>query len=465
MACVIAAPASGSGKTLLSLCLIAWARQLGHSIQPFKVGPDYLDPQLLSAAATRPCRNLDLPLCGEEWVQLSFNGYGGRCDMALVEGVMGLFDGIGASSEGSTADVARLLGVPVVLVVDAGGQARSLGALVRGFRDLDPRLNLAGVVLNRVSSPRHRELLEDVLTEVGVRCLGCLPGDPSLELPNRHLGLAPAHEMNALQTRVERWATLAEQHLEMSVFRTLLQAPKAGVDPLRSVFTPALDTTRQQPSLPVAVAQDEAFHFRYPEMQECLELLGMPVLTWSPLSNTPPPAEATGLILPGGFPELHAGRLSACQTSLSSLHDWVRHKPIYAECGGMLMLGQGLADQEGTLHAMAGLLPFEARRGRLQVGYRTLEAESDSLLLRKGETVKGHEFHRWQLSRETDQSVGSGGSLWQVEGWKVERRAEGWNLPNLHASWVHLHWAGSSTIPCRWRAALGCAAKRNVAAL
>ena len=465
MACVIAAPASGSGKTLLSLCLIAWARQLGFSIQPFKVGPDYLDPQLLSLAATRPCRNLDLPLCGEDWVQLSFNGYGGRCDMALIEGVMGLFDGIGASSDGSTADVARLLGVPVVLVVDAGGQARSLGALVQGFRDLDPRLNLAGVVLNRVSSSRHRELLEDVLTEVGVRCLGCLPGDSSLELPNRHLGLAPAHEMNSLQKRLDRWATLAEQHLEMSAFRALLQAPKPGVDPMRSVFTSALDSTREQRPLPVAVAQDEAFHFRYPEMQECLELLGMPVLPWSPLSDTSPPPEAKGLILPGGYPELHANRLSECKRSLSSLHEWVRHKPIYAECGGMLMLGQGLADQEGRLHAMAGLLPFEARKGRLQVGYRTLEAQADSMLLRKGETFKGHEFHRWQLSRESDQSVGSSGSLWQVEGWKVERRAEGWNQPNLHASWVHLHWGGSSMIPCRWRAALDFAAKRNDAAL
>ncbi|KZR85189.1 Cobyrinic acid A,C-diamide synthase [Synechococcus sp. MIT S9509] len=464
MACVIAAPASGSGKTLLSLCLIAWARQLGHSIQPFKVGPDYLDPQLLSLAATLPCRNLDLPLCGDNWVQLSFNGYGGRSDMTLVEGVMGLFDGIGASSEGSTAEVAVNLDIPVVLVVDAGGQARSLGALVRGFRDLDPRLNLAGVVLNRVSSPRHRELLEEVLTDIGVQCLGCLPKDPSLELPNRHLGLAPAHELSCLQKRLGHWASLAKQHLNMDVFRTLLQSPKRGPDPIQSLFSPAPESS-QQHVLPIAVAQDEAFHFRYPEMQECLELLGMPVLPWSPLSDAAPPSEATGLILPGGFPELHAEQLSECKTTFSSLHAWLRDKPIYAECGGMLLLGRGLAGPDGTLHTMAGLLPFEARLGRLQVGYRLLEARTDSLLLRKGERLRGHEFHRWQLCSESDESVGSFGPLWQVEGWKVECRAEGWNLPNLHASWVHLHWAGSSMIPCRWRAALGFAAKRNVAAL
>ena len=463
MACVIAAPASGSGKTLLSLCLIAWARHSGRTIQPFKVGPDYLDPQLLSLAASQPCRNLDLPLCGEAWVQLCFNGYGGRCDMTLVEGVMGLFDGIGASSEGSTADVALQLGLPVVLMVDAGGQARSCGALVRGFRDQDPRLNLAGVVLNRVSSPRHRELLEDVLMDIGVRCLGCLPADPSLELPNRHLGLAPAHELNSLEKRLGHWASLAEQHLAMTEFSRLLQAPEPGADPIRTLFAPALNSNQQLSSLPVAVAQDEAFHFRYPEMQECLEALGMPVLPWSPLSDASPPQEAFGLILPGGFPELHAKRLSQCETTFSALHEWIRHKPIYAECGGMLMLGRKLADPEGELHAMAGVLPFEARRGRLQVGYRTLEACSDSLLLHQGDTLNGHEFHRWQLSCKSDQSVGSFGALWQVEGWNVERRAEGWNLPNLHASWVHLHWAGSSMIPCRWRAALGSAARRNVA--
>ena len=463
MACVIAAPASGSGKTLLSLCLIAWARRHGHSIQPFKVGPDYLDPQLLSLTATQSCRNLDLPLCGADWLQLSFCGYGGRSEMALVEGVMGLFDGIGASSEASTADVAKLLKLPVVLVVDAGGQARSLAAVVRGFRDLDPDLQLAGVVLNRVNSPRHRQLLEEVLSDIGVQCLGCLPRDPSLELPSRHLGLAPAHELRALQIRQGRWASLAAQHLNMSLFQTLLQAPNPGPDAIQTVFTPVLETTKPAHPLPVAVAQDEAFHFRYPEMLECLDRLNMPVLPWSPLRDEPPPEQACGLILPGGFPELQAENLSRCRRMLSALHKWIQRKPIYAECGGMLLLGERLADPDGHFHPMAGLLPFDARRGRLQVGYRQLEACSDSLLLLRGERIRGHEFHRWQLSRECDQGVGGEGALWQVEGWNVERRAEGWKAPNLHASWVHLHWAGCSTISCRWRAALVTAATRNAA--
>ena len=451
MACVIAAPSSSSGKTLLSLSLIAWAQQRGLSIQPFKVGPDYLDPQVLGASAGRPCRNLDLPLCGPDWVKTSFHGYGGRCDLALVEGVMGLFDGIGSTGEGSSAAVAKHLNLPVVLVVDAGGQARSLAALVSGFRDLDPDVQLAGVVLNRVSTERHRLLLEDVLASIDVPCLGCLPRDSSLELPSRHLGLAPAHELDQLNVRLGQWAAIADQHLEMGVFERLMAAPTPGPEPIQTVLANALAENTQREPLPVAVAQDNAFHFRYPEMQDCLEALGMPVIPWHPLEDEPLPQAAYGLVIPGGFPELHAEQLSRCQQSLLGLCNWVQRKPLYAECGGMLMLGTSLMDGEGQTHAMAGVLPFHAQRGRLQVGYRHLTAAHDSLLLKAGDQWMGHEFHRWELSEEP---MGRWQPLWQVDGWHVDRREEGWALPTVHASWVHLHWASSSTISCRWRAAL-----------
>lgn len=451
MACLIAAPSSGSGKTLLSLSLIAWAKRKGLSIQPFKVGPDYLDPQILGASAGRLCRNLDLPLCGSDWVRTSFHGYGGRCDMALVEGVMGLFDGIGSSGEGSSAAVAKHLHLPVVLVVDAGGQARSLAALVSGFRDHDPSIKLAGVVLNRVSSDRHRLLLKEVLAAIDVACLGCLPRNPSLELPSRHLGLAPAHELDQLQIRLKRWAAIADQHLEMDVFQQLMTAPALGPDPISTVLADSPHQTKDCQPLPVAVAQDSAFHFRYPEMQDCLEALGMPVIPWHPLEDEPLPKSAYGLVIPGGFPELHAEQLSRCKRSLSGLREWLQRKPLYAECGGMLMLGTSLMDGEGQSHAMAGILPFHAERGQLQVGYRSLKANRDSLLLNAGDQWKGHEFHRWQLSEDP---VGNWQPLWQVEGWHVDRRNEGWALPTVHASWVHLHWASSSTISCRWRAAL-----------
>lgn len=448
MACLIAAPSSGSGKTLLTLSLIAWARQQGQSIQPFKVGPDYLDPQLLTAASGRPCRNLDLSLCGEDWVRGSFLRHGSTADLAVVEGVMGLFDGIGPSSDGSSAAVAAALQLPVVLVVDASGQAQSLAALVRGFQQHDPSLRLAGVVLNRVSSPRHRELLDAVLEGIDVPLLGSLPRNLSLELPSRHLGLAPAHELERLEGRLEAWASLAQEHLDLGALLPLLQPPSSRVPPLDSLNAEPPNGTSHS-LLPVAVAQDAAFHFRYPEMQESLEALGMPVLSWSPLADEAIPEEATGLILPGGFPEQHAAALSECKQSLTALRHWFRQRPLYAECGGMLLLGQTLTDLEGRAHPMAGVLPFGARRGNLQVGYRQLTATTDSLLLRKGERYVGHEFHRWSL-----ETVGKEESLWQVEGWRSQRREEGWNLNNVHASWVHLHWGGCSTISCRWRAAL-----------
>ena len=216
MACLIAAPCSGSGKTLLSLCLAALARRRGESLQPFKVGPDYLDPQLLSAVSGRACRNLDPILCGPRWVANSFGWHGRRADRVLVEGVMGLFDGRGPTSEGSSAAVAAQLDLPVVLVVEASRQAGSLAALVRGFRDHGPpAIRLAGVVLNRVGSDRHRSLLAEALASIAVPLLGVLPQHPSLELPSRHLGLLPPQELLDLQARQVIWAELAQTHLDL----------------------------------------------------------------------------------------------------------------------------------------------------------------------------------------------------------------------------------------------------------
>ena len=453
MAAVIAAPASGSGKTLLSLALLSWAQQNGRRIQPFKVGPDYLDAQLLSQASGQACRNLDLNLCGEAWVRRAFHGYGGASDLTLVEGVMGLFDGIGSGETGSTADVARLLGLPVVLVLDAGGQAASLGALVRGFRDHDPHLAIAGVVLNKVSSPRHRELLSEVLDRMEMPLLGCLPRTEVLALPARHLGLAPAHEMEAPDQRRQAWAALANQHLNMERLEPLLQAPRPEPAPLADI-----PTVEGHP-LPVALASDAAFHFRYQETSELLEHMGMPVLRWSPLADETIPAEAKGVILPGGFPEQHAAQLSGCEQSLRSLRQFVQHRPVYAECGGMLMLGERLQDLDGNSHSMTGILPFTAQRGRLHVGYRHLQARRDSPVVHSGEQLIGHEFHRWELhtSRQpSDRSV-----LWDIEGWKVHRHSEGWVDQTVHASWVHLHWASSTTICSRWRAALEAGEKRS----
>jgi cobyrinic acid a,c-diamide synthase len=454
MPCLIAAPTSGSGKTLVSLALTALARRRGCSIQTFKVGPDYLDPQLLAAASGRPCRNLDPLLCGEAWVQRSFQQHGSAAELSLVEGVMGLFDGRGPSSDGSSAHVAQLLQLPVVLVVEASRQAGSVAALVRGFRDHQPQLQLAGVVLNGVGSERHHALLRDALAAIAMPLLGALPRHDSLELPSRHLGLLPAHELADLQQRLGAWADLAERHLNLEALWPLLSAPAAAAQP-PDHDDPSGDAPRAEAEIDapvtVAIASDAAFHFRYPEATELLEQQGLTVQNWSPLADEPLPPHCRALVLPGGYPELHAAQLAESRRSLQALHQAHAHGlPIYAECGGLLLLGQRLSDGNGQAHAMAGVLPFSAERGGLSLGYRDATALQDGLVLRRGERLCGHEFHRWQLQQE---AVATAEQLWQLEGWGSPARPEGWSRSQLHASWLHLHWGGCPAVPQRLAAA------------
>ncbi|MDH4404451.1 MAG: cobyrinate a,c-diamide synthase [Cyanobium sp. D14.bin.5] len=471
MACLIAAPSSGSGKTLLSLCLAAWARAQGLGLQPFKVGPDYLDPQLLSRVSGHTCRNLDPLLCGPEWLERCFSWHGSRADLALVEGVMGLFDGRGPSSEGSSAAVAAQLGLPVVFVVEASRQAGSLAALVRGFRDHGPpAVQLAGVVLNRVGSERHHALLAEALASIEVPLLGVLPHHPSLELPSRHLGLLPPEELQDLEQRQEQWAELAARHLDLKQLVPLLAPPAAepGAENPIDWCLRQSSHSRQSPHLsqspqplPVAIASDAAFHFRYPEAGELLEAVGLEPRAWSPLADEPLPDGCRAVLLPGGYPELHTAQLAASRRSLGDLaRAAAAGLPLVAECGGLLLLGEQLADGEGQLQPMAGVLPFKARKGALSLGYRTATATANGLLVRPGESFCGHEFHRWQLEplSNCDNSVAAGDGLWQLDGWGTAARSEGWTAPNVHASWLHLHWAGCPVIPSRLAAAAARAA-------
>ena len=373
MACLIAAPASGSGKTLVTLALTALARRRGRSIQTFKVGPDYLDPQLLTAASGRPCRNLDPLLCGEAWVERSYRGFGSGADLAVVEGVMGLFDGKGPSSEGSSAAVAAQLGLPVLLVVEASRQAGSLAALVRGFRDHQAHLQIAGVVLNGVGSDRHHALLRDALQSIGMPLLGALPRHESLSLPSRHLGLLPAHELGDLEERQRAWANLAERHLDLEQLWPLLGAPSPpadGLDPIAWCLQAHPAAPGSHAPLTIAIASDRAFHFRYPEAGELLAAHGLRVEAWSPLADAPLPAECRGLILPGGYPELHAAQLAASQRSRSAIAAAAAEGlPIYAECGGLFLRGQRPRDQDGVVQLLAWVLPCRARPGSRRRGH------------------------------------------------------------------------------------------------
>lgn len=462
MACVIAAPASGTGKTLLSILLSSWARNSKQEIQTFKIGPDYLDPQQLSAVSKRACRNLDMILCGSNWVKESFYGFGGSADLTLIEGVMGLFDGIGSSEEGSTAAIARLLQLPVVLVVDARGQAASLAALVKGFQSQDPQLELAGVVLNHINTLRHKQLLEDVLSGIGVKMLGHIPNNPKLHIASKHLGLIPAHEMKDLDKKVEAWATIAETYLDLESFKKILKSPRQTKDPINKLIeTNYTDSSaRLSNSAPIAIAEDKAFHFRYHETKEYLEKAGMSCLSWKPIEDQEIPKQAKGLIIPGGYPEQYSEQLSNCKRSIKAIRAFSRHYPIYAECGGMLFLGQTLTDLNGAIHPMAGLLPFHAKQGSLKVGYRHMTCKTNSLIAQAGDKLSGHEFHRWELNiinskQEGNHPIFKGkesklNSIWNVKGWHIDEFQEGWGNKYLHASWIHLHWASSPNIIRNW---------------
>lgn len=444
MACVISAISSNSGKTLLSLLLISWLKSINKTVQTFKVGPDYLDPQQLTAVSNKSCRNLDLILSGESWVKKNFIHYGKLTDYSFIEGVMGLFDGIGSSSKGSTAELAKTLGLPVVLIIDARGKAASLAALIKGFRDHDKELKIAGVVLNNVQTPRHEKILLEVLNQINIKSLGSVPHSKDLYLPTRHLGLAPAHEILDLETKSKKWASIARDYLDIESFKKLLLPPKSNNKTIN--FLPK---KKSEFIHPIAIAEDEAFHFRYQETKELLEENGMPIITWKPLENEQIPKEAKGLIIPGGFPEQHANQLSNSTISLNSMKMFSKKFPIYAECGGMMLLGKSIFDLEGREHSMAGILPFKVKKGNLKIGYREAISKNKSPITNPGNKLIGHEFHRWEIINESyDSKINR---LWDIKGCNMNIKNEGFCNHLIHASWIHLHWASSPLIIENWK--------------
>jgi cobyrinic acid a,c-diamide synthase len=374
---IVAAPASGSGKTTVTLGLLRALRRRGIALRAAKSGPDYIDPRFHEAACGAPCVNLDAWAMGEARLRALAGGDG----MLVVEGAMGLFDGAPPEGKGSTADLARLLKLPVVLVVDAARMAQSVAPLAAGFARHDPAVRIAGVVLNRVGSERHREMLARALDRVGLPVLGALPRADGLSHPSRHLGLVQAEERPDLDAFLDRAADLAERHLDLDG----LLALAGGHD------IPAREGPRvRPPAQRIAVARDAAFAFAYPHLLADWRAAGAEVRFFSPLADEAvPPADL--VVLPGGYPELHAGRLAGATVFMQSLRSACEHADIYGECGGYMTLGDALVDAEGRSHAMAGLLPlvttFQARR--LQLGYRQVEGSEGPFAGR----WTAHEFH------------------------------------------------------------------------
>lgn len=437
---VVAAPASGSGKTTVTLALLAALRRRGLEVAPFKVGPDFIDPGHHTAASGRLSRNLDLWMCGEDGVRRAFAVGCVGAEVAVVEGVMGLFDGAeGGSDQGSTAALAKLLKVPVLLVIDTKGQARSVVALIKGFSEFDPALEVAGVIFNRVASPRHAELLRAAHASVAglPPLLGILRREPQITLPERYLGLVTAEAAAEDPVFFEQLAEWFEAGVDVErLLNGRCGAPSAPPPPPRIEPPPA-----PAGKVRIAVARDEAFSFCYPENLELLEEAGAEIEFFSPLRNEHLPSGISGIYLPGGYPELYAPQLAANASLLQAIRVAASAgMPIYAECGGLIYLSGGVTGAAADrLQPFVGLFPAWARMlpQRKALGYRQVTFRFDTILGPAGTVVRGHEFHYSEVTIAPE--VPRSYAVCRADGMLLDD--EGYVVNNVLGSYVHLHFS------------------------
>ncbi|WP_022681663.1 cobyrinate a,c-diamide synthase [Sphingobium bisphenolivorans] len=404
---LIAAPRSGSGKTTVTLGLLRALTNAGMTVQPFKSGPDYIDPAFQSAAARRPSFNLDSwGMAPDRLAALAAEAE--NADIALAEGVMGLFDGAatpGEAGNGSSADIAAALGWPVLLVMDVSGQSQSAAAIAQGFRSLRPDVQIAGVILNRVASERHRDLISGAMAAAGIPVLGAIPRSADLTLPERHLGLVQAAEQADLDAMLDRFGAIISAHVDINrILEASHRAPaKAGTQPRRlngppncaGALAPSERGALPPPGQRIALASDAAFTFTYAHLLADWRAAGAEVLPFSPLADEAPDPGADTIWLPGGYPELHAGRIAGSTRFHAGLRSHALTRPIHGECGGYMVLGSALIDADGRTHEMAGLLglvtSFADRR--LHLGYRRARLLAPMPGFPEGALLNGHEFH------------------------------------------------------------------------
>jgi cobyrinic acid a,c-diamide synthase len=435
---VVAGTHSGVGKTTVATGLMAAFARLGRKVAGFKVGPDFIDPSYHALATGRASRNLDAFLSGTDLIAPLFAHGASGADLAIVEGVMGMFDGATGGGElASTAQVAKLLGAPVVLVVDCSAMARSVAAVVHGFVGFDPDVTVAGVILNRVGSDRHEALLREALQPSGPPVLGVLHRRTALATPERHLGLVPAAErrIDAARTVAELATAIAEDCDLDAIEATASSAPTLAVPPWDPSAAAGTEVTGdQRHAVRLGVASEPAFSFLYQENLELLEAAGAELIPFDPTSDTNLPDGISGLYLGGGFPETYAEALSANAPLRAAVRQFAASgAPVVAECGGLLYLARSLDGQP-----MCGVLPADARMTRsLTLGYRRAAATAASSLADIGTLARGHEFHYSQIEPAAGGGAPGPGAAWLLDG---ERR-EGFVTGAVHASYLHTHWA------------------------
>src|SRR5271154_2434140 len=389
-ALMIAAPRSGSGKTTVTLGLLRAFRRRGVDVVGLKSGPDYIDPAFHAAASGREGVNLDSWAMAPELLAALAARAAGQSALALCEASMGLFDGVPGETgrTGASADVAAALGLPVLLMIDVSGQAQSAAAVVKGCMSYDPRIEVLGVVLNRVGSARHRRLAGEAIEALGVEVVGSIPRLDALALPERHLGLVQAGEFEALDQRLDEIADAVAAHVDLSAIEALAR-------PLKFMPSAIPAAAIAPPGQRIALARDPAFSFLYPHLLSGWRAAGAELRFFSPLADEPPPEDCDACWLPGGYPELNAGQLAGASRFREGLRRFARARPVHGECGGYMALGAGLIDASGARHEMAGLLGVETSfaKRKMTLGYREATLDADSAVGPAGARFRGHEFH------------------------------------------------------------------------
>jgi len=396
---LISAPASGAGKTTVTLALARAFKDRGLDVQCFKSGPDYIDPAFHAAASGRASVNVDSWAMPREQIE-RLVGRGRDADLVLAEGSMGLFDGVatpGRSGTGASADIAAMLGWPVLVVLDPAGQAQTAAAVAAGLRDFREGVRIAGVVLNRVASARHEDLVRKSMASVGIAVLGALPRHAPIALPERHLGLLQAEEFSQLNELIAEAARFVSAHVDLDAMLRLAECEWSATG---NEGAPRVTPPGQR----IALARDAAFSFIYPHILEGWRAAGAEVLPFSPLADEPPRADADLCWLPGGYPELHAGRIAANDRFKTALKSFAQARPVHGECGGYMVLGAGLTDAKGARHAMTGLLGLETsfEKRRMHLGYRLAELAGAMPGHGPGAKLRGHEFHYATIVSQPD---------------------------------------------------------------